>query len=225
VTLSANCRIGIGNVVVRQNETIVLIDELRASSTVVTACALGVEEILPVLDDAMAMELQHHGVVIAGEQGCLKIEGYDIGNSPVELTRRFAQTPFSKLALKTTNFIPLLLKLPHAIICSSLNLAAVARAVKNRSLCIIAAGGTYGVAEDCGVALGLAAAVSGATFEPEAVIACISESAAAHNLREKGLGYDVDFIARLNVYEVVPYYDGKVIRKSCPVQSQSSFWR
>lgn len=204
--------IGVGSVAAQPDDVIVLIDELRASSTVVTACALGISEIVPLLDDSRAFLLRKGGAVIAGEAGCLKIEGYDIGNSPVELVAYFQKSPFSKLALKTTNLVPLILRMPHAVVCSSLNLSAVARYIGRRKACILAAGGTHGIAEDCAVALGLAALLGGAKVPAEAVVSCVRESSAAQNLRAKGLGDDVDFIARMDVYDVVPYYDGSVIR-------------
>ncbi|MCX8042567.1 MAG: 2-phosphosulfolactate phosphatase [Desulfobacterota bacterium] len=208
---SGNCKIGIGSVAIAPDDAIVVIDELRASSTVVTACGLGVTEIEPLRDDDRAFYLQQNGVVIAGESGCLKIEGYDIGNSPVELAAFVSDHPFSKLALKTTNLVPLLLRIPHAIICSSLNLQAVAQRIRGRTVSIIAAGGTHGAAEDCAVALGLAALLNGTEFPADAVLSCVRESAAARFLCSQGFGDDVAFIARLNLFDVVPYFDGRVI--------------
>lgn len=214
MTLSARCRIEIKTARIRRGETIVALDVLRAASTIVTACSLGVETIIPVRDDAQAFTLRAQGVVIAGETECVKREGYDIGNSPVELIRRYHAAPFTRLALATTNLVPLLLSLPHAVICSSLNLASVAAFIKKKHLCIIAAGGTHGCIEDVGIGLSLACAVNGTSVPDAAITSCVTESAAARNLREKGLGEDVDFIARVNVFDVVPFYDGKAISKT-----------
>jgi phosphosulfolactate phosphohydrolase-like enzyme len=119
------CRIGIGKEYagsILPGEMPVVIDNLRASSTIVTALACGVEEIIPVTRDQDAFSLKQQGVVIAGESGGVKLPGYDLGNSPVELLRWAEQQPFKTMAFKTSNLIPLLGKLAHAWICSSLNL-------------------------------------------------------------------------------------------------------
>ena len=108
----ANCSIGIGKEFVRSllpGDIPVVIDNLRASSTIITALAYGVKEIMPVAHDEAAMQLKEQGVVIAGESGGIKLPGYDLGNSPVELIRRAEQEPFKKLAIKTSNLIPLAL--------------------------------------------------------------------------------------------------------------------
>ncbi len=211
---SAKCRIGTGKKAVAsvgKDETAVLIDNLRASSTIVTALALGVEKIVPVSGNAEAFSLRQQGFVIAGESGCIKIEGYDLGNSPVELTRYYQLRPFSALALRTTNLVPLLLSLPRAFICSSLNISSVAQHARDKNICIIAAGGEHGLAEDAGVALGLVALMHNVMPEPETIISLTRESSAARNLCGIGYAEDVDFIARVDVFAVVPYFNGKVI--------------
>lgn len=216
MTPSVKCRIGIGKkaaAAVSSDETVIVIDTLRASSTIVTALALGVEKIYPIVDNTEAFLLKKSGAVIAGESGCIKIDGYDIGNSPVELTRFYRQYPFSTLALKTTNLIPLLLSLPGAIICSSLNISSVAAYIRSKSACIIAAGGEHGMAEDCGIALALMSKMNNVEMEPEVIASLIHESSAGRNLCSIGYGEDVDFIARVNVFNIVPCFNGKVIMR------------
>jgi 2-phosphosulfolactate phosphatase len=124
----AGCRISIGWEVAEKilpTETPVVIDTLRASSTVVTALSCGVEEIIPIASDEEAFRLQEQGMVIAGEAGGEKISGYDLGNSPVELLQRMGKMPFKQMVFKTSNLVPLLFQLSRAWICSSLNLKAV----------------------------------------------------------------------------------------------------
>jgi len=68
----------------------VVIDVLRATSTIVTAIQSGAREVIPVEtpEDARlaAQETGADGVVLGGERGGLKIEGFDFGNSPYEFT-------------------------------------------------------------------------------------------------------------------------------------------
>ncbi len=76
-------------------------------------------------------------VLTAGESGGVKLTGYDIGNSPVELEAVCKNSQYKTLLIKTTNLVPLLLTFPHAVICSSLNLNAAAKYLENKKACII----------------------------------------------------------------------------------------
>ncbi len=211
----ASCRIGVGREAVKDispDETVVVIDNLRASSTIVTALHLGIEEIIPVVDDGEAFRLREGGAVIAGEQGGVTLQGYDLGNSPTELIAWYTAKPFARMVLKTSNLIPVLITLPGAVICSSLNLEAVLSYLSGKDVYILAAGGSYGVAEDVGVAMTLSSALNGVRFNQEFVSAFTQESAAAGHLREIGYAADVEYISRLNVYDIVPVFDGRSIK-------------
>ncbi len=215
----ANYRIGIGNTLLDEisaQEAVVVIDNLRASSTIVTALALGVEKIMPVLDDEEAFALRNNGAVIAGESGGEKIEGYDLGNSPVELVEFYNTSPFTTLVLKTSNLIPLLSRLPEALICSSLNLASIAAYLENKNVCILAVGGHKGATEDLGVAFALQACMSRTIFDTSLITCFARESQAAQHLINIGYGKDIDFITRVNIFNVIPHFDGKKIVTIAP---------
>jgi len=66
----------------------VVIDLLRASTSVVCALAHGARDVLPVETPAKALELRgsigRDGVLLCGERGGVTIEGFDLGNSPAE---------------------------------------------------------------------------------------------------------------------------------------------
>lgn len=66
----------------------VVIDVLRASTTIITALANGAARVRTVLavEEARA-DAAALGAVLGGERGGLKIEGFDLGNSPREYTR------------------------------------------------------------------------------------------------------------------------------------------
>jgi 2-phosphosulfolactate phosphatase len=70
--------------------TVVMIDVLRASTTIIEALANGAREVIPCLEieDArrVAAELPRDEVRLGGERGGLTIEGFDLGNSPAEYT-------------------------------------------------------------------------------------------------------------------------------------------
>jgi len=67
----------------------VVIDVLRASTTMITALAHGAAGIVPVADVDEARRLAGElgpRVVLGGERGGLRIPGFDLGNSPREYT-------------------------------------------------------------------------------------------------------------------------------------------
>ncbi len=65
-----------------------MIDVLRASTTIITALAHGAARVRPVLtvEEARA-EAAARGAMLGGERGGLKIDGFDLGNSPREYSR------------------------------------------------------------------------------------------------------------------------------------------
>src|SRR5205823_8847663 len=65
----------------------VVIDVLRATTTIAYALAQGYERVLACGDLDQARELARRvngGAVLAGERACVKPEGFDLGNSPRE---------------------------------------------------------------------------------------------------------------------------------------------
>lgn len=196
---------------IKSSETIVLIDNLRASSTIVTAIAMGIEEVIPLIDDNKVFELKNDHVLTAGESGGVKLDGYDIGNSPVEIESNCKNSQYKTLLIKTTNLVPRLLTFPHAVICSSLNLSAVAKYLENKEVCIVPAGGTYGCAEDLGVSFALGYRMTHPEFNDDLISCFTRESAAANHLAEIGYQEDVDYISRTSIFDIVPVFDGKKI--------------
>jgi len=83
-----------------------MIDVLRASTTIVTALAHGSPRVRPVLEVAEARTCAAAAAgepapLLGGERGGLRIEGFDLGNSPLEYTRqRLAGLP---VVITTTN--------------------------------------------------------------------------------------------------------------------------
>lgn len=68
-------------------KTTVVIDVLRATTSIVYALAAGATRVIPCLDVDEARQLaaeQGPGVVLGGERGGLRIEGFHLGNSPEE---------------------------------------------------------------------------------------------------------------------------------------------
>lgn len=85
--------------------TVVVIDVLRASSSIVEAMASGARTIFPVasIEEAirLANTLGRDGVLLCGERRSLTIEGFDLGNSPGEFTPE--RVGGKTLVMTTTN--------------------------------------------------------------------------------------------------------------------------
>ena len=70
--------------------TVLVVDVLRASTTIVTALGNGCAGIVSVADPAEAHRRARAlgaGALLAGERKGLMIDGFDLGNSPLEMTR------------------------------------------------------------------------------------------------------------------------------------------
>jgi 2-phosphosulfolactate phosphatase len=70
-------------------KTVVVIDVLRATTTIAHALAAGAKSVLPCLEVAEARQRKGQvsgEVVLGGERSGVKIPGFDLGNSPAEYT-------------------------------------------------------------------------------------------------------------------------------------------
>ncbi len=69
---------------------VVVIDLLRASTTICQALASGAREVVPFLEVdetlAAAAKCERSDIVLGGERSGGKIKGFDLGNSPAEYT-------------------------------------------------------------------------------------------------------------------------------------------
>lgn len=118
-----------------RKKTVVVIDVLRATSTIVTALASKARGVIAVRDmneaSKMAMNLDASRYMLCGEKDGIKIEGYDLGNSPLEYTR--PRVEGKTLILNTSNGTKAISKASGAknvIIGSFLNLNAVVEALR-----------------------------------------------------------------------------------------------
>ena len=109
---------------------VVVIDVLRASSTIVTALANGCRGFIPILSPdkvkKKAEQFEREMVLLGGEREGIKIEGFDLGNSPREYKKEAVKD--KTIIFSTTNGVKTLEMVESAyriIIGSFLNLQAV----------------------------------------------------------------------------------------------------
>jgi 2-phosphosulfolactate phosphatase len=88
-----------------RGKTAVIIDVLRASSSITTAISNGAKKIIPVADMSDAMKIANtmdqKDFLLCGEKDGSKIEGYHLGNSPAEYTPDVVEN--KTLIFNTTN--------------------------------------------------------------------------------------------------------------------------
>ncbi len=88
-----------------EGKVFVVIDVLRAATTIIEALSNGCTDVIPVVtvDEAfdLAKRLPGNDILIGGERGGLKVDGFDVGNSPREYTRDLVSG--KRVILTTTN--------------------------------------------------------------------------------------------------------------------------
>ncbi len=115
-----------------------VIDVLRASSSICTALHNGAAEVIPVGDVTAARALKKSGstdVLLAGERDGVRIEGFDLGNSPAEY--RHDVVAGKRLAFASTNGSVALAGAPpgvETIVAGFVNLAAAAERINSVGL-------------------------------------------------------------------------------------------
>ncbi len=200
----------------------VVIDVLRATSTVTQALAAGYRRVLCADSVQRAAGMRGRARVLAGERRCIKPPGFDQGNSPLEAMHRRGQ----ELVLATTNGAPTIIAVarhsPNVLLGCLLNLDAVLGALMEghdpheRDVQIVCSGTDGAVAlEDVYVAGRLSAGLKGprtdAALMAEAVargyptpLEALNASADAEVLRAAGLIDDIAYCARESELDVVP---------------------
>jgi 2-phosphosulfolactate phosphatase len=129
---------------------VVVIDVLRATSTILAALENGAARILPVENIETATRLvslsDRGDKLLAGEQKGLPIEGFDLFNSPSEL--EVEPVRGKTIILATTNGTPAIAaaasKAGRLIICSVLNVDAVAAEISGHGDIVIICSGNHG---------------------------------------------------------------------------------
>ena len=126
-----------------ENKVVVVVDILRATSSMITAFAYDVASITPVPTLADCRMLKEQGFVTAGERGGHKVDGFDLGNSPFEFMDH--QLNGKDLAFTTTNGSQAILSVVNAsnvLLGAFLNLSATADFLRhqNESVLILCAG-------------------------------------------------------------------------------------
>jgi 2-phosphosulfolactate phosphatase len=223
--------------------SVVVIDQLRAGTTIPMALSNGAGRVIPVtsVDEALARrdslrrENPSSRVLLGGERGGVLIPGFDLGNSPREYTRE--RVEHADIIFTTTNGTAALHAARHSplvVVACLANLSAAAAVVDRepRSISILCAG-THGMVglDDALVAGALVRRLSDRPLsEDDAARLCLAcwdhaaediRTALASSLGGRGLlalnqHEDLDFCAQIDLTGVVPRLttDGSLVPAS-----------
>ena len=203
----------------------VVIDVIRATSTICQALASGYDRVLCAAEVEDARALASNGdVTLGGERLGVRIDGFDLGNSP----REYLEARTTTLAMSTTNgtraIVTAAERCERVLIASLLNLAAVTEAARAHAddVAIFCAGvkGSFAL-DDSYVAGRIAATLGGERSDAaEAAVRLAASyptaeeafraSRSGRNLINHGpeLEADIPYCAQESVLAVVPRLTG-----------------
>jgi len=219
----------------------IVIDVLRCTSTIVAAMANGARSVVPAStgDDALriASNLESDDVLLTGERGLQRIEGFQLGNSPLEMTSDVVAG--KTLVMTTTNGTVALLAVdaPRPVLIGAITnfSAAVTRAQeefeRTGEIVILCSGRRSMFAlEDAYVAGRFTAALvpwrvrRQAELNDAAIAAlelvrryggewkrAVSASAAARDLKALGFKKDIEAATEVDAHNIVPVYSNRII--------------
>lgn len=132
-----------------ENKVVVVIDMLRATSVIVTALLNGAKKVIPLLtveeafEEKNRLKLTNEEFLLGGERRAVKIDGFDLTNSPLEYVKDKVNN--KTVILTTTNgtrAINLSLKSEKILIGAMINAKAVAREIAeiNKDVVFVNAG-------------------------------------------------------------------------------------
>jgi 2-phosphosulfolactate phosphatase len=198
----------------------VVVDVLRATSTIAQALASGYRRVLccAEIEDALALRAQIPDSLVGGERKAVQVDGFDVGASP----REFLEPRADTLILSTTNGTRAILETAQrcegVILGSMLNLEAVARAAADRDAVVVCAGFQGAFALDDAYCAGrIVQLVDGertdAAIASELIARAFPTALEGFNARTygpPGLEEDIAFCAQENVLDVVPRLTGMI---------------
>ena len=200
----------------------IVVDVLRATSTIPQALAAGYRRVLccAEIEQARRLRGEIEGSLVGGERDAKRIEGFDVGASP----REFLEPRADTLILSTTNGTQMILRAAErcdvVLLGSLLNLGALADEVGGRGedVVVFCAGFKGSFALDDAYCAGrivalLEAERSDSAIAAELIAASFSDAHTALLARTygpPGLEEDILFCSRESVLPVVPRLAGMV---------------
>ena len=214
----------------------VVVDVLRATTTLVAACAAGCARIVPVSDREAALAAASRfpvgEVLLAGERGGMMIAGFHLGNSPLEYVAE--RVAGRTLIFTTTNGTDAMLHAGRAAAAATAALVNVGAAARwaleqDRDLTVLCAGERRAFSLEDAVCAGLVvsevlaqipsaglsdaalAALRLGEYYAERLDRLALESEWGRSLARQGRAADLEACLRLAASPVVPIFEAGVI--------------
>ncbi len=212
--------------------TAIVIDVLRAGTTITCAIASGCEEVIPTASVEEAVEISRAyargDYLLCGERKGEKIDGFDLGNSPLEYTAETVRG--KKIVITTTNgtsAIKAVRSADRVIVGSLWNLSAVCdhAASLGKDILIVCAGEGRRFALEDAVCAGMMAERIASMVDSDQSDGCVaarrlyrdfgadvgealSSSEHGRYLAQIGFAGDIPVAARVDRVDVVPVLQG-----------------
>ncbi|MBN1637854.1 MAG: 2-phosphosulfolactate phosphatase [Ignavibacteriales bacterium] len=218
-------------------KTTVVIDVLRATTTIATAIQNGVREVIPVNTVAFAMKVSGDAfggqTILGGERNTKMIEGFNLGNSPLEYTPEVVSG--KSVILFTTNGSKAIVQAKYSenlVTCCFNNLSVIAQHLikLDEDILILCAGrNSMFSMEDCVCAGALIEKITeskeevslsdGATASSllykslgKNILKMLKETEHGKLLIENGFEKDLEYCAQIDSVNVVPSFSDNVLK-------------
>jgi 2-phosphosulfolactate phosphatase len=224
-------------------KTVVVIDVLRATTTIVHALAAGAVQVIPCLEVEEAQRITAElgkAAISGGERGGKQIPGFDLGNSPAEYSRE--RVMGKTVVFTTTNGTRAMLRCKAAqrvLLGAFVNFSAVCRELAGFDQIALVCAGTDGqvTREDtllAGAFVDDLARSKKCVLNDQALLAAdawrtavrvltdrplgitLRDSRGGRNLIEIGQEHDIDLAAQIDRFDIVPELDLTTKRISVP---------
>lgn len=218
-------------------KTTIVIDALRATTTIITALNNGAREIIPVGSIEFAMKVSGDAfggqTLLGGERNTKKIEGFNLGNSPLEYTREAIGG--KSVILFTTNGSKAIVKAKYSellLICAFSNIPTIAKYILklNKDVEILCSGKNNNFSLEDSVCAGkLISEIRKLNKKIELtdpakscfilselysknILKMLKECEHGKLLLENGFQEDLDYCAQIGNIESIPYYINGILK-------------
>jgi 2-phosphosulfolactate phosphatase len=221
-----------------------VVDILRATTSICAALAHGARAVIPVGSTEEALKLKQtlgNDVLLAREQNCVRIQGFDLGNSPAEMAEEVVRGKL--VIMRTTNGTRALMSIQSAagvFVAAAANISLVGKKAqelyeKDGDLLIVCSGRENAFSLDDAYCAGrLAVAAMGGRRRVkglnDAALACLDlvrrygerwerplrNSRAGRELIKLGFAADVEDAARPDAYPVLAQYQERRVTAVLP---------
>nr|WP_207718139.1 2-phosphosulfolactate phosphatase family protein [Clostridium saccharobutylicum] len=218
-----------------EDKIVVVIDMFRATSVIVTALNNGCKEVVPYLTIEETLEhagkLNRQDYILGGERRAVKIEGFDLSNSPIEYKKNVVEN--KTVLMTTTNGTRTLTKSTNAktiLIAAMINAKAVAEKLLeiNEDVVIINAGTNGNFSMDDYICSGYIinemlsvnnkiqltdiARTANIIYEANTdIISYVKEASHYSVMKSLGLDEDIEYCMKKSIIDIVPEYKDKKI--------------